>query len=45
MHQSIEAKENVPISEMSQTLASITYQNLSRMAKTIKTKLYEIYKL
>jgi preprotein translocase subunit SecA len=55
MHQSIEAKENIPISEMSQTLASITYQNLFLLypklsgmtgtAKTAETELYEIYNL
>ena len=28
IHQSIEAKENVPLSDMNQTIASITYQNL-----------------
>lgn len=31
LHQSIEAKENVPIKEESQTLASITFQNYFRM--------------
>ena len=31
LHQSIEAKENVPIREESQTLASITFQNYFRM--------------
>ena len=31
LHQAIEAMENVPIQEESQTLASITYQNYFRM--------------
>jgi preprotein translocase subunit SecA len=55
LHQAIEAKENVPIQDESQTLASITYQNLfllyerlSGMTGTAKTEEIEferIYKL
>ena len=35
LHQAIEAMENVPIQEESQTLASITYQNYFRMFKKL----------
>jgi preprotein translocase subunit SecA len=55
IHQSIEAKENIPLSEMNQTLASITYQNLFLLypklsgmtgtAKTAEIELEEIYNL
>lgn len=55
LHQAVEAKENVPIQDESQTLASITYQNLfllydklSGMTGTAKTEELEfenIYKL
>lgn len=55
LHQAIEAKENVPIQDESQTLASITYQNLfllyeklsgmSGTAKTEETEFEKIYKL
>ncbi len=31
LHQAIEAKENVPIQDETQTLASITFQNLFRL--------------
>ena len=55
IHQSIEAKENVPLSDMNQTIASITYQNLFLLypklsgmtgtAKTAEIELDEIYNL
>jgi len=35
LHQAIEAKENVPIQDESQTLASITYQNLFLLYETL----------
>lgn len=35
LHQAIEAKENVPIEEENQTLATITYQNFFRMYKKL----------
>ena len=35
LHQAIEAKENVPIQDENQTLASITYQNYFRMYKKL----------
>lgn len=35
LHQAIEAKENVPIKNENQTLASITYQNFFRMYKKL----------
>ncbi|MCS7227812.1 MAG: preprotein translocase subunit SecA, partial [Endomicrobia bacterium] len=35
LHQSIEAKENLPIREENQTLATITFQNLFRMYKKL----------
>ena len=35
LHQAIEAKEGVPIQEESKTSASITYQNMFRMYKTL----------
>ncbi|MFC1483238.1 preprotein translocase subunit SecA [Candidatus Margulisiibacteriota bacterium] len=55
LHQSIEAKENVPIKEESQTLASITFQNYFRLydklagmtgtALTEESEFNNIYKL
>jgi len=55
LHQAIEAKENVEIQRESQTLATITFQNLFRMydkvsgmtgtAKTEEEELFKIYKL
>jgi preprotein translocase subunit SecA len=52
LHQAIEAKENVPIQDESQTLASITYQNLfllykklSGMTGTAKTEEGEFEKI
>ncbi len=52
LHQAIEAKENVPIQDESQTLASITYQNLfllydklSGMTGTSKTEEIEFEKI
>jgi len=52
LHQAIEAKENVPIQDESQTLASITYQNLfllyqklSGMTGTGKTEDLEFEKI
>ena len=55
LHQAIEAKENVPIQEESQTLASISYQNLFLLysklagmtgtAKTEEVELEKIYNL
>jgi len=55
LHQSIEAKEGVPVLKESQTLASITYQNYFRMyrklagmtgtAKTEEAEFREIYGL
>jgi|TARA_B100000768_G_scaffold159026_1_gene157871 preprotein translocase subunit SecA len=52
LHQAIEAKENVPIQDESQTLASITYQNLfllyeklSGMTGTSKTEEVEFEKI
>jgi preprotein translocase subunit SecA len=52
LHQAVEAKENVPIQEESQTLASITYQNLfllyetlSGMTGTAKTEELELEKI
>ncbi|PIR76771.1 MAG: preprotein translocase subunit SecA [Candidatus Magasanikbacteria bacterium CG10_big_fil_rev_8_21_14_0_10_42_10] len=55
LHQAIEAKENVEIQNESQTLATITFQNLFRMydkvsgmtgtAKTEEEELFKIYKL
>ena len=35
LHQAVEAKENVPIKDESQTLASITYQNLFLLYETL----------
>ena len=35
LHQAVEAKENVPIQDESQTLASITYQNLFLLYETL----------
>ena len=35
LHQSVEAKENLPIKEENQTLATITFQNLFRMYKKL----------
>ncbi len=35
LHQAIEAKENVPIEEENQTLATITYQNFFRMYRKL----------
>ena len=35
LHQAVEAKEGVPIQRENQTLASITFQNLFRMYKTL----------
>ena len=53
IQQAIEAKENVPLSDMNQTIASITYQNLFLLypklagmtgtAKTAEIELDEIY--
>ena len=55
LHQAIEAKEDVPIQNENETLASITYQNLfllyeklsgmSGTAKTEETEFEKIYKL
>lgn len=52
LHQAVEAKENVPIKDESQTLASITYQNLfllydkmSGMTGTSKTEEVEFEKI
>ena len=52
LHQAVEAKENVPIQDESQTLASITYQNLfllyetlSGMTGTAKTEELEFEKI
>ena len=52
LHQAVEAKENVPILEGSETLASITYQNffllypkLSGMTGTAKTAEVELEKI
>jgi preprotein translocase subunit SecA len=55
LHQAIEAKENVPIKQESQTLATITFQNLFRLyaklggmtgtADTEATEFHQIYKL
>lgn len=55
LHQSIEAKEGVPIKEESQTLATITFQNYFRMydklagmtgtAKTEEAEFWKIYGL
>ena len=55
LHQAIEAKENVDIQRESQTLATITFQNLFRMydkvsgmtgtAKTEEEELFKIYQL
>ena len=55
LHQAVEAKENVTINEESQTLASITYQNLFLLynklcgmtgtAKTEENEFEKIYKL
>lgn len=52
LHQAVEAKENVPIKEESQTIASITYQNLfllykilSGMTGTAKTEEVEFEKI
>jgi preprotein translocase subunit SecA len=52
LHQAIEAKENVPIQDESQTLASITYQNLfllyqklAGMTGTAKTEEVEFEKI
>ncbi|MCY4414520.1 MAG: preprotein translocase subunit SecA [Alphaproteobacteria bacterium] len=55
LHQAIEAKEGVAIQQENQTLASITYQNLFRMYKTLSgmsgtvmtesVEFQEIYKL
>jgi len=55
IHQAIEAKEYVPLSDMNQTIASITYQNLFLLypklggmtgtAKTAEIELEEIYNL
>ncbi len=55
LHQAIEAKENVPIKQESQTLATITFQNLFRLYKklggmtgtadTEATEFQQIYKL
>ena len=35
LHQAVEAKENVPIQDESQTLASVSYQNLFLLYKTL----------
>ena len=55
LHQALEAKENVPILRENQTLASVTYQNLFRLYKTLsgmsgtvmteQVEFSEIYKL
>merc|ERR1712174_184607 len=52
LHQAIEAKENVPIRENTETVASITYQNffllypkLSGMTGTAKTSEIEFEKI
>ena len=52
LHQAVEAKENLPIQDESQTLASITYQNLfllydklSGMTGTAKTEELEFEKI
>ena len=52
LHQAVEAKENVPIQDESQTLASISYQNLfllyeklSGMTGTAKTEEAEFEKI
>ena len=55
IQQAIEAKENVPLSDMNQTIASITYQNLFLLypklagmtgtAKTAEIELDEIYNI
>lgn len=52
LHQAVEAKENVPIQDETQTLASITYQNLfllyeklSGMTGTAKTEELEFEKI
>ena len=52
LHQAVEAKENVPIQDESQTLASITYQNLfllydklAGMTGTAKTEELEFEKI
>ena len=52
LHQAVEAKENLPIKDESQTLASITYQNLfllydklSGMTGTAKTEELEFEKI
>lgn len=55
IHQALEAKENVPIEEETQTIASITYQNLFRLynklsgmtgtAKTEEEEFLEIYNM
>ena len=52
LHQAIEAKENLPIQDESQTLASISYQNLfllyeqlSGMTGTAKTEEGEFEKI
>src|SRR5271170_1821632 len=55
LHQAVEAKENVPIQEENQTLATITYQNFFRLydklagmtgtALTEATEFMKIYKL
>ena len=52
LHQAVEAKENLPIQDESQTLASITYQNLfllydklSGMTGTSKTEELEFEKI
>ena len=51
LHQAVEAKENVPIQDESQTLASVSYQNLfllytklSGMTGTAKTEEAEFEK-
>ena len=52
LHQAIEAKENVPIQNENQTLASITYQNyfrlyskLSGMTGTADTEAFEFQQI
>jgi len=55
LHQALEAKESVPILQENQTLASVTYQNLFRLYKTLSgmsgtvateaVEFSEIYKL
>ena len=52
LHQAVEAKENLPIQDESQTLASISYQNLfllyqklSGMTGTAKTEEAEFEKI